>query len=204
MTSSGLGRPRRFDGDTERRLLMDAAINVMPGRDYLEVAVADVLAEAGLSTRAFYRHFESKEALLIALMRRDAESVGQSLDRAVDRATDPSLAVAEWLDGYLAVFYEPHRASRTTLYSSPGARASPAVVAEHAELRQIVVRSLVSALRAGHRVGALHSPAPHRDAMTVLALVGVAVGPPGGFRTRKGARTHVMRFAWPALGLPLS
>lgn len=201
--SSGLGRPRRFDGETERRLLLDAAVKVMTGNDYLEVAVADVLAEAGLSTRSFYRHFESKEALLIALMRRDAESVGHSLDRAVDRAADPVAAVADWLDGYLAVFYEPSRASRTTLYASPGARASQTVVAEHAQLRQILIRSLVKALRAGHRTGVLHSPAPDRDAMTMLALVGVAVGLPGGLRTRKAARDHVVRFAWPALGLSL-
>jgi AcrR family transcriptional regulator len=199
--SARLGRPRRFDGDTERKLLMDAAIKVMTKGDYLEVAIADVLAEAGLSTRSFYRHFESKEALLVALMRRDADKVGQSLDRVVADAPDPASAVTAWLDSYLAGFYEPKRARRTTLYSSPGARTSQAVNAAHAELQQVVVRSLVTALRAGHRSGALYSPDPQHDAMTVLALTNTAVGIAGLRRSRRAARDHIMRFAWPALGL---
>jgi AcrR family transcriptional regulator len=182
---------------------MDAAIEVMTRRDYLEVSVADVLAEAGVSTRAFYRHFESKDALLVALMRRDAESVGRLLQRAVDRAADPAEAVAAWLDAYLAVFYEPKRARRTLLYASPGVRASSAVAVEHAELRQILARPLVETLRAGHGASVLHSPDPDGDAMSILALVGAAAANPGAMRSRKAARDLVMRFAWPALGLPL-
>jgi AcrR family transcriptional regulator len=85
-----LGRPRRFDGDTERQLLMDAAIKVMTVDCYPEVVVADILAEAGVSACAFYRHFDSKEALFVAVMRRDAELVGQSLDRIVNDAADPA------------------------------------------------------------------------------------------------------------------
>jgi AcrR family transcriptional regulator len=202
--SPRLGRPRRFDGDTERGLLMDAAIEVMTSGNYLEVSVGDVLAAAGVSTRSFYRHFESKEVLLIAVMRRDAEAVGELLDRAVSEAHDPAAAVQAWLDNYLNCFYEPKRARRTTLYASPAANSSPAVIAEHAALHQILARSLTKALRAGHRAGALHSPKPHDDAMTVLALVSVAVNQRGDVvmtRTRKAARDHVMRFAWPAIGL---
>ena len=144
-----MGRPRRFDGETERNLLMDAAIEVMTGSDYLEISVGDVMAAAGVSTRSFYRHFESKDALLVAVMRRDAEAVGQLLDHAVSSAPNPAAAVQAWLDGYLGCFYEPKRARRIALYASPGANASPAVVAEHEALHQILVRSLTKALRAG-------------------------------------------------------
>ena len=172
----------------------------MTGSGYREVTVADVLAAARLSTRAFYRHFESKEALLIALMRRDAEAVGRTLERAVADAAAPEDALAAWLDAYLAVFYEPKRASRTTLYASPGARASLVVTTEQAQLRQIVARSLVDTLRAGHRSGVVHSPVPEADARSILALVASAAAP-GGPGTQAAARDHVRRFAWPALGL---
>jgi AcrR family transcriptional regulator len=205
--SPQLGRPRRFDGDTERQLLMDAAIKVMTEINYLDVTVGDVLAEAGVSTRSFYRHFESKDALLVAVMRRDAESVGRMLDRAVASASDPRAGVAAWLDGYLACFYEPKRARRTTLYASLGAAASPAVIAEHAALQDILARSLIRALRAGHRAGVLNSPKPRDDATTVLALVAVSANQRGeerNRRTRQAARDHVTRFAWPALGLSLA
>jgi hypothetical protein len=93
------------------------------------------------------------------------------LDHAVSSAPNPAAAVQAWLDDYLGCFYEPKRARRTTLYASPGANASPAVVAEHEALYQILARSLTKALRAGHRAGVVHSPKPRDDAMTVLGLV---------------------------------
>ncbi|MDH6242743.1 AcrR family transcriptional regulator [Mycobacterium sp. OTB74] len=200
--SSRPGRPRQLDGETERALLMNAALTLITQGDYLEVAVADILAEANLSTRSFYRHFDSKEALLIALMRRDADLVGRSLEHAVAHAGDPVTALTTWLDQYLAVFYESKRARRTTLYMSLGPRTSPAVSAAHKELQQVVVRPLVKVLRAGHRAGVMHSPNAHEDAMTIVALVSTAVGILGRRRTRRAAREHVMRFAWPALALP--
>jgi AcrR family transcriptional regulator len=200
--SSRAGRPRRFDEDTERELLMEAAVEVMTRSDYLEVSVADVLAEAGVSTRSFYRHFESKESLFIAVMRRDADLVGQLLARVVANASSPRAAVEAWLDAYLACFYDPRRSRRTMLWGSAAA-ASPAVATAHAESRHNIVGPLVKALRAGRRSGDLCSPSPHRDAMTILALVAVAVGIPGHRRKRSAARDHVIRYAWPALGLPL-
>lgn len=196
-----LGRPRRFEGDAERALLFDAAIEVLTRKDYSTATVADILAKADLSTRAFYRHFESKEALLIALMRRDAEHVGRSLGHAVSRAGDPESAVSAWLDAYLAVFYEPKRANRTALYASPAARASLVVTEEQAQLRQIIARSLVDALREGHRSGVLEAPDAEADAMSILALVGAATVAAGGPRARAAARAQVKRYVWPALGL---
>jgi AcrR family transcriptional regulator len=50
--SDKLGRPRLFDDDTERRMVLDAAVRVMARNDYAAMSVADVLAEAGLSTSA--------------------------------------------------------------------------------------------------------------------------------------------------------
>jgi AcrR family transcriptional regulator len=196
-----VGRPRRFDFDTERQLLVDAAITVMTRDSYPEVAVADILAEAGVSTRSFYRHFDSKEALFVAVMRRDAEVVGESLDRVVRQAPDPCSAVEAWLDEYLAGFYEPGLAPRTMLYASAGVRTSPAVIAAHAELQQHIVNSLIKALRAGNRSGQLRSLHPREDAMTIMALVAVGVGLSGRRRTRRAAKEHVIRFAWPALGI---
>ncbi|MGA7416454.1 MAG: helix-turn-helix domain-containing protein [Acidimicrobiales bacterium] len=68
------GRPRRFEEADELRLLLDAGLVVMERNGYQDAAVADILAEADLSTRSFYRHFESKDQLLCALYRREAEA----------------------------------------------------------------------------------------------------------------------------------
>jgi hypothetical protein len=63
---------------------------------------------------------------------------------------------------------------------------------------------LVKAPRAGYRSGQLRSPHLLRDAMTVRALFAVAVDLSPRRRSRRAAREHVIRFAWPALALPLS
>ena len=63
---------------------------------------------------------------------------------------------------------------------------------------------LVKAPRAGHRSGQLRSPHLLRDAMTIRALFAVAVDLSGRRRSRRTAREHVIRFAWPALALSLS
>jgi AcrR family transcriptional regulator len=199
--ASRAGRPRRFDFDTERQLLIDAAMAVMTREFYPEVGIAGILREAGVSTRSFYRHFDSKDALFVAVMHRDAELVGRSLSRVVGDAPNPRAAVEAWLDEYLDGFYEPKIAPRTMLYASAAVRTSPAVITAHTELQQEIVSSLVKALRAGHRSGHVHSPHPVEDAKTILALVAVGVGLSGRRRTRRAAKEHVIRFAWPALAI---
>ena len=84
------GRPRRFEPEDELRLLLDAALVVMERNGYADAAVADILREADLSTRSFYRHFESKDQLLCALFRREAEAAAARLDDKVHSATTPA------------------------------------------------------------------------------------------------------------------
>lgn len=79
-TSDNLGRPRLFDAETERRMVMDAAVRVMARNGFEYMSVSDILTEAELSTTSFYRHFQSKDKLLAALIRRDGDSVQHALN----------------------------------------------------------------------------------------------------------------------------
>ena len=55
---------RRVKGhETERRIL-DAAQKLMREQGFAAVSVRDICREAGVTTGAFYHHFDSKEALL--------------------------------------------------------------------------------------------------------------------------------------------
>jgi AcrR family transcriptional regulator len=197
-----IGRPRLFDDEAERSMLIAAAIETMGRKGYGSMSVGDVLEQSGLSTRAFYRHFESKEALLDALMLREAQSVGRALARAVAGAPGPVAAVDAWLERYLDVFYQPRRAERAALIRSEGGRSSRLSDAMRTEMRRISCVPLVGALRAGHEAGLLSSPTPELDAYSLHDLVAVCfvageLGVPG----RAEARAHVVRFAYPALGL---
>ena len=164
-------------------------------------AVADVLSESGLSTCVFYRHFESKEALLETLMLREAESVGRALARSVAKAADPVAAVNDWLERFLDVFYEPRRARRAAQLSSAAFQVARPSVQLMAEMRAISCAPLVEALRAGHAEGLLHSPTPEADAYSIYNLVTAShEAGDGGNSDRAFARAHVERFAWPAVG----
>jgi AcrR family transcriptional regulator len=184
-------------------MLVDAAIRVMSDTDDAPLSVADVLTEAGLSTRAFYRHFDSKEALVETLMLRESVSVGRSLARVVAQAPDPVAAVDAWLERFLDVFYEPRRARRAALLSSAAYRESRPSAQMMQEMRRISCAPLVDALRAGHEAGLLHSPTPEADAYSIYNLVTASVDASDvGESDRERTRAHVERFAWPALGLP--
>src|ERR1700723_1090400 len=91
------GRPRRFEAEDELRLLLDAALVVMERNGYVDTAVADILREADMSTRSFYRHFESKDQLLCALYRREAQRAAERLNAKVEAAGSPRGALDAWM-----------------------------------------------------------------------------------------------------------
>jgi len=63
------GRPVADDSrEDTRRLLLDAAAQLISERGYRGAAVNDLIARAGLSKGAFYWHFKRKDDLLFALL----------------------------------------------------------------------------------------------------------------------------------------
>jgi AcrR family transcriptional regulator len=212
-TSAGLGdstasprpgRRRQHEPDAEVRLILDAALVVMRRNSYAAASVADILDEAQLSTRAFYRHFDSKDALLRAMYRRDAESVARQLRAATEAAPDPVSALRAWIDGYLGVFFDPRKAERSAVMTSEGTRRAAGYEEEERRAQAELMAPLLDVLRAGADAGVFSSPSPDRDAVTTHAVatsVG-AVRRPGAKRFNlDAARDHVQRFCWPALGL---
>ncbi len=182
-------------------MLLDAAIAVMVRDGYADMTVADVLAECGLSTRSFYRHFASKDALLTALVRREVGSVTRRLERAVTVAADPAAAVDAWLDGFLDTFFEPTRARRGSAFTTADVLASSPLADGMVQIRAELAGPLAAALRAGHEAGVLVAPQPELDAGCIFGLVTAVVQTPGGTRTRAAAREQVLRYVDPALGI---
>jgi AcrR family transcriptional regulator len=81
--------------------LLDAATDVLREEGVRGLAVAQVLDRAQLSTRAFYRHFDSKDALVSAVFLEMARVETRRLKRKMAAAADPSEAVVAWIDGRL-------------------------------------------------------------------------------------------------------
>jgi len=106
-TSGALGRPRRFDPETEVRVLLQAAFEVMRRNGYEDASVAEILEEAGLSTRSFYRNFQSKDDLVLALFRANAEAASQRLESRVAAAAAPREGLEAWMDEILSFRLQP-------------------------------------------------------------------------------------------------
>lgn len=79
-----LGR-KRLKYEDEVRRLIDAARQVMATGTTDDPTVADILNEAGLSTAAFYRHFPTKEDLLLMLLSETAETTRSYVAHQISR-----------------------------------------------------------------------------------------------------------------------
>src|SRR3954451_14132484 len=94
---------------SERRALIDAGLAVLRRRGSDGCTVADVLAEAGLSTRAFYRHFASKDELVLAIYERDARPPHGRRPETLAAARSPRAALDVWIDETLALGFDGRR-----------------------------------------------------------------------------------------------
>lgn len=183
-------------------MLLDAAVRVIARNGYSAATVSAVLAEAGLSTRAFYRHFDSNQALLRSVQEREMAFVERTLERAVGAADGPVAAVEAWLTQFLDLYYEPWRAVLMALFCSPSVDATYRAGAE-GEMRERFCRPLIRVLRAGNEAGVLQSPVPETDAYCLHALVGAAAASHhADLSDRSAAKAQVLRYARSGLGLP--
>ena len=76
------------------------------GRDGGFVSVQEILDSADLSTRAFYRHFSSKDELVLSMYRGDNERVAAALWTATQTELDVWDALQAWIDVSLSVVYD--------------------------------------------------------------------------------------------------
>jgi AcrR family transcriptional regulator len=64
--------------------------------------VTDIVAAAGLSNEAFYRHFASKDALVTAILEDGGERLRSYLAHQLAKEPTPEAQVRRWVEGVLA------------------------------------------------------------------------------------------------------
>jgi AcrR family transcriptional regulator len=184
-------------------MILDAAMVVMRRNGFAEAKITDILQEAELSNRAFYRHFRSKDELLLGMCGRDIAFVVRQLRARIDAAPDPVAALHGYIDQYLRTFYEPSNAERIAVFNSDGARRADGYDAEVRRLDRQLVEPLLDVVRAGAKAGVFCSAAPELDGYTVYLLLQRLGAMPADLRPKQpDVLDHVLRFVGPALGLP--
>jgi AcrR family transcriptional regulator len=87
----------------EVRRLLDAGLDVMRRCGTTSrPRVADIVAAAGLSNDAFYRHFRSKDALVAALVDDGALRLRSYLEHAMAKEPTPEGEVGRWVEGVMS------------------------------------------------------------------------------------------------------
>jgi AcrR family transcriptional regulator len=197
------GRPRRYAAAEELQLLLDAAFEVIRRKGYGEATVGDILAESGLSTRSFYRHFGSKDELLHALFRRDAEQFAAAVKQRVEAAPNPAAALEVWIDEILGFGFDRPRTRRAAVLGSAAAKSS-LDPDETRRALQLLVEPLVGVLTAGAADGSFPLVEPDGDAGLVSALAwetSARLGEVSARTAKQELRSQLLSLVHRALGV---
>ncbi len=99
-----MGRASRAVAEQHHQQLVEAAARLFRERDLGDVSVPDVMGEIGLTRGGFYKHFESKDALVVAAVEQAFVEHVERLERfAAEQDYDPAatrLAFVEFCLSY--------------------------------------------------------------------------------------------------------
>jgi AcrR family transcriptional regulator len=184
---------------------MEAAYRILAENEGATISIAGVLSAAELSTRAFYRHFDSKDGLLLAMFRRDADRVLAQLQTAAAAAPTAAGALRAWITGMLRLSGDPRRRRRALVLDSAEVNRAKGYRAERARYEAAEVAALTQILHRGHGDGSFPLARPDTDAAYIRAALHQAVGEQLAQSAAIGANEaaeRVLDFAFRALGAP--
>ena len=189
---------QRKRAEDEVRALVEAGLTVLRQRGAAGLTVAEVLAEAGLSTRAFYRHFRSKDELVLAVYEQEAQRRNAEIAARIARRAEPRARLETWIDETLGLGFEPRRAA-----AHPGAarrrRAACKPTSPTSSRRSWPARSI----RSIALLAAFPDAEPELDAWSIYAITWELVEAKlrGSAIDRATRAAQCSRFCLPALGL---
>jgi AcrR family transcriptional regulator len=169
-------RRKKPDPDPRERIeLVSAASKIVREQGARGLTVAEVLGRARLGTRAFYRHFASKDHLVQVVFLEMARVEMLRLRRKMTSASGPIEAVALWIDGRLDLaFDETVRSDLRTLSLEAQSQmfAAPEVVSP---AYRMMLTPLVEQLEIGKQQGIFPDIDPATDAELVHGAVWACV-----------------------------
>jgi AcrR family transcriptional regulator len=139
---------RRDAYAAEVRRLIDAAFTVMRESGDIDPAVRDIVKTAGLSNQAFYRHFASKDALLLAVLADGHRQLIEYLERRLASTSDPKERVRQWIEGVMAQARDPRAADATRPFALNGARLADRFPEDLEASRSALLETLSPSVRA--------------------------------------------------------
>jgi AcrR family transcriptional regulator len=163
---------KKLDPDPRvRGAILSAASGIVREEGVGSLSIAAVLGRAQLGTRAFYRHFDSKDHLVSALFLEMAHAEMLRLREQMDAAPDPVRAVAAWIDGRLDLAFDDAIRSdlrRMSIEAQSQMFAAPELVGPaYSE----ILRPLVEQLARGRERGLFSDVDPDNAALSIQGVV---------------------------------
>jgi len=141
-------RQRRLD---TRRRILDAALSLLEQHPWSEISLEQIMSRADLTRTAFYRHFDDRQLLLVALL----EDVGVGFDDAAadwwgGETDDPATALREGLRELVQIFVDHGRLLRAI---SDAANQDPDIRTIYGELAERLIKANAERIAADVEAG---------------------------------------------------
>lgn len=182
---------------------MEAAYRCLADPHTGPVSMAAILGTAGVSSRAFYRHFESKDDLFLALLEQEGSAVVGQVDLVADAAQgSPADQLAAWIEAMFDIVVDPRQRLQLTVIDSEEVRTAKGYRQTRDRLHAARERGLAEILRRGLRDGSFPLTEPEADAVAINAVVSRVLNTQTTDEpeVRKKALVAVLDFALRAVG----
>jgi AcrR family transcriptional regulator len=162
--------PRYSTYADEVRRLIDAGVAVMRRGQSTNPRVSEIVAEAGLSNQAFYRHFRSKDELLLAILDDGLRQLVGYLEHQMAKETSGLGQVRRWVEGILAQAANPRAAEATRAVVINTTRLGQLFPEESRQTQDLIKAPVRAAIETAVELGELAAADPERDAEAAYRL----------------------------------
>jgi AcrR family transcriptional regulator len=199
VSSATLGKPSSDEDESER--LIRAARKTIQENGGSGFTLNEVLEHSGLGTRAFYRHFASKDDLALAVFAAESEREAKRLEKRTRSASTPIEGVVAWIDARLELGFDQRRSASQRPLSEEAMRASKQFPKQLEPAFNRTLAPLVEQLTLGAAQGVFGEIDVIDDAKAILHVVsGVVEQRWSGFALRyRETRERTLRFCLAAL-----
>jgi AcrR family transcriptional regulator len=186
-----------------RRVILAAAVKTVREHGVRGLSVSTVLEHAQLGTRAFYRHFESKDQLVAEVFLDMARVETRRLRRSMAGARDAVEAVAAWIDARLDLAFDDRIKSdlrRLSMEAQSQMFASPELIQP---AYAAMLEPLTEHLAAGLDQGVFCGIDPETEALAIQGVVWANTERHWATANceRDVVRRHTVRFCLRGLGV---
>lgn len=158
--------------DEERDRIVEATFDCLSEPHQGPVHVSAILARAEVSSRAFYRHFQSKDDLFLAMLEQVTERLAVLLDEiATAPGPDPLQRLRSWIELMFTLASDTGLHRYLAVLDCDEMRAAKGYREARERSRARREASLATILRRGHADGSFPLTVPESDAIAIAALV---------------------------------